>query len=440
MIRVALAFSLLLLTSLASDPYSTSKTARRERNLDHLDIETLAYYLGINPKTKKPIEGAEYVGYDVAVMFYAQWDRMSHTLAPYWDNIGTKLRAGSKQSKLIMGLFDCELNFEHAELCTSVGINGYPTLLFIGSGPFHDTDPITRIIGKDRAAGPAGAAIIPRTVKFQGNWQYTESVKDWIRTMQGLSRWQRWTSQGFLSHLRKGLLGLLQLGGKKEHISASSLPVGIPVSSGSNAQTSVLESTLETVTEAGELMERAASHASLLLENMLFPPDKDAFKAMVDADAWDKKNDSDPEIRVLRSCVVDLCLDYCSRLSTRMTNEYLDELLSGELESDYDLKAIEADLKNRLGAKEAYCGIFDDCFAEDFELDQCRPEQCPFSQNGCAYVSACFDDGIKKEYAVALKLIEKGDEFPPKEKISAEEIVLDSDSKNDEKANGWLGI
>mmetsp|Transcript_7257 Transcript_7257/g.11448 ORF Transcript_7257/g.11448 Transcript_7257/m.11448 type:complete len:411 (+) Transcript_7257:71-1303(+) len=404
MIRIAFIFSILLSISLAYDPYSTSMTARRERNLDHLDVETLSYYLGINSKTKKSIEGAEYVGYDVAVMFYAQWDRMSHTLAPYWDNIGTKLNAGSKQSKLIMGLFDCELNLEHAELCTAAGVMLYPTLLFIGSGPFHDTDPITRIVGKDRAAGPSGAATIPRTVKFQGNWQYTDSVKDWIRTMQGLSRWHRWTSEGFLWNLRKGLLGLLQTGGgRKSDISASSLPVGIPVSSGSNAQTSVLESTLETVTEAGELMERAATHASLLLENILFPPEKDAFKAMTDADAWDKKNNSDPEIQVLRSCVTDLCLDYCSRLSTRMTNEYLDEILSGEIDSDYDLKAIETDLKNRLSEKEVYCGIFDDCLAEDFVSEKCRPDKCPLSQNGCTYVTACFDNSIKKRVCSSVE-------------------------------------
>ena len=74
---------------------------RRERNLDHWDSDTLAYYLD------------DYRGHDVAIMFYAQWDRNSHSLAPYWDRIATTLDAGNSKSRLIMSLFDCELNQAH---------------------------------------------------------------------------------------------------------------------------------------------------------------------------------------------------------------------------------------------------------------------------------------------------------------------------------------
>jgi hypothetical protein len=45
---------------------------RREKHLDHLDSDSLAYYLD------------EYPGHDVAIMFYATWDQYSHALAPYW--------------------------------------------------------------------------------------------------------------------------------------------------------------------------------------------------------------------------------------------------------------------------------------------------------------------------------------------------------------------
>jgi hypothetical protein len=58
-----------------SNSYSVKgKTTRvrREQYLDHLDSDTLAYYLD------------EYPGHDVAIMFYATWDQYSHTLAPYW--------------------------------------------------------------------------------------------------------------------------------------------------------------------------------------------------------------------------------------------------------------------------------------------------------------------------------------------------------------------
>jgi len=71
----------------------------RDNNLDHWDSDTLAYYLD------------EYPGYDLAVMFYAPWDDYSNQLAPYWNQIAHLLDAGTTQSKLIMSLFDCELNF-----------------------------------------------------------------------------------------------------------------------------------------------------------------------------------------------------------------------------------------------------------------------------------------------------------------------------------------
>ncbi len=64
--------------------------ARRENGLDHWDSDTLAYYLD------------NYPGYDLAVMFYAQWDTNSHQLAPYWNQIAHDMDAGSSQSKIIM--------------------------------------------------------------------------------------------------------------------------------------------------------------------------------------------------------------------------------------------------------------------------------------------------------------------------------------------------
>lgn len=418
--------------ALSSDPYSTAATTRRERNLDHLNPETLAYYLGIHPTTLEPVEDAEYVGFDVAVMFFAQWDQNSHNLAPYWDNIGVKLGAGSKQSKLIMGLFDCELDYQHSQICVAAGVNVYPTMLFIGAGPYQDTDPITRVIGKDRSAGPAGAAPLSRTVKFQGNWMYTDSIKDWIRTMQGLSAWHRWTTQGFLKNVRKGLLGFLQSRRKNE--SSTSLPVGVPVVGGSvsMAQTSFLESQLEVVEKEGKLMEKAATHASLLLDNVLFPPqDKDPFVELQSNGYWDKTI-SDPEVLVLRTCVIELSLDYCSRLSTHITGDFLKEFRKGVEEQYESMEEVEIILNNQLIAAEPYCGFFDACYAEDFASEACRPATCPFQQVGCSYLTACFDELVQTEYAIALELIEEGGTFPPPKKAVEEESPASK-----AKQGGW---
>lgn len=65
--------------------YSTRATARRERNLDHWDADTLVYYLGIDETTGKVSPDHEYPGYDTAVMFYAQWCQNCHAFAPTWD-------------------------------------------------------------------------------------------------------------------------------------------------------------------------------------------------------------------------------------------------------------------------------------------------------------------------------------------------------------------
>jgi hypothetical protein len=114
---------------------------RRERNLDHWDSDTLAYYLD------------DYAGYNIAILFYAQWDENSHRLAPYWAKMAASLDAGSSRSRLIMALFDCELNTAHDQLCKALSITHYPTLLFVGSGPYHDTDPFTKtLFGKAKSA------------------------------------------------------------------------------------------------------------------------------------------------------------------------------------------------------------------------------------------------------------------------------------------------
>jgi hypothetical protein len=78
------------LNDMRSAPPVPTTEVRRENHLDHFDSDTLAYYLD------------NYDGYDVAVMFYASWDTNSHQLAPYWNDIAYKMKAGTTQSKLIM--------------------------------------------------------------------------------------------------------------------------------------------------------------------------------------------------------------------------------------------------------------------------------------------------------------------------------------------------
>lgn len=350
-----------------------------------------------------------------------------------------------------MALFDCELDTRHSKLCSMAGVQHYPTLMFIGDGTFHDSDVVTRtILGKKRSSGPAGPSPIAHTVKFQGQWQYADSVLDWLRLMQGFSRWHRWASQGFLRHVRNGLLGFFRpqrLVKKKP----TSLPVGLPTAttSGSTASsyssmpvntqaTALLERKLNQSQQETKLMEKAAAHAGLLLDAILFPPKyqnatSDVYEVMNTTDAWEESDNKDMVKQVVRTCNLELSLDYCSRLSSQVTSEYLQEM---ENMTDFpSMTVIEALLKERISSREPYCGIMDDCFTENFVSDKCRPAKCPFQDAGCRYVSACLDPTIQREYAVALGLITEDEkDFPPKETAPKSSTT---ETKSKKKKGSW---
>lgn len=374
---------------------------RRERNLDHWDSDTLAYYLD------------EYQGNDVAIMFYAQWDRNSHALAPYWDRIATLLDAGNSGSRLIMSLFDCELNNAHTKLCNVLGVSAYPTLMFVGSGPYHDTDPFTKMLFGSKSAGIMGEAPIPNTVKFQGNWQYGDAILDWIRTMQALSNWHTWTTVGFGRRLRNFLLPP-----KKPK---TALPIGIPGSRGaataadgsatsasSDAKVIALEQTVEYLTNSTQQLERMVLRSASMLESVLAPAsDQDVFALVDQTNAWKKETPPVPEKEVLRNCVAEVSLDYCQRVSTKLATDLVTELEAQgkSVEEMLAMENLEDIIFEKIAGKEPYCSILDECILSEFEDEKCRPKACPFkNQVACQYLTSCLDPELQQEYADALGL------------------------------------
>jgi hypothetical protein len=216
-------------------------------------------------------------------------------------------------------------------------------------------------------------------------------------------------------YIRNGLLGFLRpkpLGRK----TPQSLPVGIP--SGNNeAQTLLLNKKLEQTKEDSKLMERAAAHAGLLLDCMLFPnKTADVFATLTESGAWNSTS-MDPVHQVMRACTLELSLDYCSHVMMHVTNEYIDEL--SNITKIPSMQEIEALLNDRIAQQEPFCAIFDQCLQENFASAKCRPPECPFQDAGCLYTSACLDSTIEKEYAFALEIIAEGEEFPPKPKYTA---------------------
>jgi hypothetical protein len=399
-------------SSSAAQPKAQSSTgkSRRERNLDHWDGDTLAFYLD------------NYMGHDVAVMFYAQWDRNSHSLAPLWDRIATEFDAGSSESRLIMALFDCELNQQHIELCKALAITHYPTLMFVGAGPYHDTDPVTGAILGSKSAGQMGISPVWNTVRFQGNWQYGDAIMDWIRTMQALSNWHTWSTEGFGKKLRSFFLP--QKKGKK-----TSLPVGVPggnslpasalTATGSSSSASAsstsgdsaintakvqsLEVEMESLKKTNDLYEAAVMRSSVQIDSLLFPTHTDVFQFLYTNKAWDTEVSDSNDI--LRTCALEVSLDYCGRVGTNVATEVVDALeAKGTLES-ITMEVLEKEVRDMINKKEPFCEVLENCLATGLQGDECRPKQCPFqSEAACRYVASCLDPSIQNEYSEAMGL------------------------------------
>jgi hypothetical protein len=391
-----------------------AQRVRRERNLDHWDSDTLAVYLD------------EYQGFDVAIMFYAQWDSNSRALAPYWDRIATTLDAGNERSRLVMALFDCELNVAHSELCHAAGITHYPTLLFVGSGPYHDTDPLTKtLLGAAKSAGVMGEAPVPNTVKFQGNWNYVDSITDWIRTMQALSNWHTWTTEGFGKRLRNFFL--------PQKPRNSPLPIGVPGGGGgagkgvlqgaattigaglggggtdnNSLKVKTLESQVEQLSELTANYEKAVERSSSFLDTILLGNDYandgiDMFTLLNNENAWEKSNR--PTAEVLRHCVTELSLDYCQRMSQKAANDLVDSLSQQgmSVEEMLALPDLEQLILDRVAQTEPYCVLLDNCIVTDFAGAECRPATCPFQNPlACQYLTSCFGSALQEEYANVL--------------------------------------
>jgi len=352
----------------------------------------------------------------------------------------------------------------HYPTLLHVGSGPYPqtdpisTFLFGGRG------------GKDKAVGPFGWAKLERTVKFQGDFSVGDSVLDWIRAMMGVSRWHQlnYGEGGWLTSLRRFLSvdNLWRKRGKNamkgDHVS---LPVGVPsvaIGSTSIGTGDLLTSTLQReldnkevvltkVREKVEDLTTANTYAGLLIESFLLPQSvsaplenstnidvgektisnigddvtgeyADPFVTMVDTNAWNMalKPQSnitisaspplphDTEAYILQSCVVDLSLDYCTRLSTKLTTDYLDVLETSSSSDNIAEYPTLTEMENQLGSiikdTEPYCALLNECYIGGFAGDGCRPLACPFANTGaCRYVAACLLPKVAGEYGKVVE-------------------------------------
>eukprot|EP00977_Amphora_coffeiformis_P000576 scaffold132_cov170-Amphora_coffeaeformis.AAC.55 len=363
----------------------------RPYHLDYLDVETMEYYL------TAPTED-----FDVAVLFYAQWCNNCHKFAPLWDQISRIHQAGTEQSNLIMGLFDCEADAAHSEVCNKAGVKHYPTITFFS------------------LSGQKFPLRKPRhSTQFGGNWQYGDAVYDWLRTVSGLSGWHR---LGWGKKLRSLVFGTKTKPKDKAlpkgvpgRSSASQTTAGAGGSSASSGSAALDKKLKDLETEVKEYKEIAV-RSSTLLDAILFPLTTgeyvvetdnkknvtDVFHLLADSNGW---NSTDNQDLILKSCVMEISLDYCSRLNTWLTNDWVASQVGLETLTDEVVAAYTNYLNEALPASEPYCMIVEECILSDYAMEECRPARCPFQDPAaCRYISACLAPELQAEYAAALNL------------------------------------
>lgn len=215
--------------------------------------------------------------------------------------------------------------------------------------------------------------------------------------MKGLSSWHKLTNNGLLKWIRHGISG------KKHGISdTNSLPVGVvsaSSSSGDLAMTRALKKVkdeTEVYKNENEILAKSAFHADVVMDAILFLNETDdSYSALYTSNGWENgMQDTLSDDGILRSCTMDLSVDYCSRVARHIPPEKLDGFSMWEIDTIiYDL----------LGEVDSFCSKIDMCARDDFTKEECRPKSCPFSnKEACAYIATCLNNEVQKAYKDVL--------------------------------------
>ena len=366
----------------------------RNDHLDYLDVETVKYYIENTHET---------LDYDVAIMFYAQWSSHCHTLAPMWDQISRLLKAGTKESKIMVGLFDCEDTKEHEKICQQLHIKQYPTLAYFS------------MAGKNHHLSMRS----PRHVtQYKGNWQYGDALLDWIKALSALCQYHR---SGWGNKIRSAIFGssISSTGGRNQKKTLSEpLPLGIPQSI---SDTQELQSLRKEMNKTVSLAVRTSAMMQVLFlpardKDNLYPILSDYHKNYTDMyamlgeiDAWGKRSihNADASI-VLRTCVTELTLDYCDRIATQYMESWIDTWPVNQTITDEVFDQYQLQISQFINATEPQCYYYvvqNVCSTSNFTNMECQPNTCPFQdRTACRFLTACLTEQLQTEYAEALQL------------------------------------
>jgi hypothetical protein len=270
--------------------------------------------------------------------------------------------------KMDVVLFDCEATTDNQRLCAHVGVEHYPSVLFVGYGSYRRNDPVRRrLLGKK--------AVPERTVMYTGDL-YFESVRDWVRTMRFFSR---------LSRLFGRAARLLGYGKEKEREEAARLDT-------IRAENAALKASA--AASAAETQKRASVSQQSAKLTQKYATKHDAFRYLSDR-GYGVANTSVPADLTAAS------MPATTKAGTDVEGEREDES-TGTLTAikrcvaETTSQHCEAQGDERA---EPFCAKIATCQKHDFASLECRPATCPLHQEGCDFASICLNTDIIQVYA-----------------------------------------
>jgi hypothetical protein len=263
--------------------------------------------------------------------------------------------------------FDCEATTDNQRLCAHVGVEHYPSVLFVGYGSYRRNDFMrNKMLGKK---------VVPeRTVMYTGEL-YFESVRDWCRAMRFFSRLSRVFGRA------ARMLGYVKDNEREESARLDAIRAENAALKASAAEAAA-EAAAETKRKAG------MSEQSARLTKQ-YGTKGDAFRFLSEHGYGIAESGSSPEtalagtheatifnvsisaLRAVRLCVAEVTAQHCER--------------QGEARA------------------EPFCSKIKACALADFESLECRPATCPLHPDGCDFASICLNAEIIKAYEDTAK-------------------------------------
>jgi len=96
--------------------------------------------------------------------------------------------AEAKTTDLLIAQFDCEADHTTEEVCYYLGIDRYPTVMYLGYGSFYSNDPISVYLFGQKPR-------LDRATVYEGELGDPQALSDWTDLMHMATMWHKWTNR-----------------------------------------------------------------------------------------------------------------------------------------------------------------------------------------------------------------------------------------------------